>query len=230
MKKKKLLLALVAALAVSQGIPVLAAPATNKPTDDQHTTIGIMEAEKDISQTSFEVPLYITTAAVSNSTKLLCPTGYDIKNTAPDGKIGVVSMTVQKVGDWNTVETAPNPGSKQDVMLTIGDFTLPSVNQTTTQKTVVFSEKKTTCAFYKNNGLTAIPAGETLAQAAGGKGPTEEGYKGLDITGTVSNDTRTNKKAAAQFRITYIVSALDDTGAAIGNTYVGDDKAASGMK
>lgn len=228
MKKKKLLLALVAALAVSQGIPVLAAPANNTPTGDQHTTIGILEAEKDISQTSFEVPLYITTAAISGQTKLLCPTGYDIKNTSQDGSIGVVSMTVQKVGDWNTVENTPT--NEKEVKLTIGDFTLPSVNDAATPKTVVFSKKGTDCAFYKNNKLTAIPAGQTLAKAAGGKGPTEEGYTGLGITGTVKNVTRNNKKAAAQFRITYIVSALDNNGEVIGNTYVGDDKAASGMQ
>ena len=223
---------MLAVMVASQGIPVLAKPATNNPTGDQHTTIGIMEADKDISNTSFEVPLYITTAAISGQTNLLCPTGYDIKNSAQDGSpdIGVVSMTVQRVGQWNTVDTAPTVGKKQDVKLTIGDFTLPSVNAGQPQNTVVFSERKTNCDFYKNDKLTAIPAGKTLSQVTRGKAPAEEGYTGLPITGTVSSDTRTNKKATAQFRITYIVSTLDGTGAPIGSTYVGDSKAASGMQ
>lgn len=238
MKKKKLLLALVAALAVSQGIPVLAAPANNTPTGDQHTTIGILEAEKDISQTSFEVPLYITTAAVSNSTKLLCPTGYDIKNTSTAAgapAIGVFSLTVEKVdgSTWDIVNNTPT-GDKQ-VLLSIGDLTLPEVNNTTKSNTVSFLTNKTPCAFYgktqgKQDKLTEIPSGQTLSQAAGGPAVNEENYRGLGISGTVKSTTRTNIKAAAQFKITYVVTTLDTQGNPIGNTYVGDNKAAAGLQ
>ncbi len=235
MKKKKFAAALIATLAVTQSMTAFAAPANNSPTGDQHTTIGIMEAEKDISQVSFEVPLYVTTAAISGSTKLLCPDGYDIKNTSTTDPIGVVSLTVERVGDWNTVDSAPTTGNKQDVMLTIGDLTLPSVNENTSQNTVVFLDAKKSCAFYgkttgKTDKLTSIPAGQTLSQAAGGPAVTEAAYKGLGISGTVSNDTRTNKKAAAQFRVTYVISMLDANGDPLGNTYVGDNKAASGMQ
>ena len=238
MKKKKLLLALVAALAVSQGIPVLAKPATNNPTGDEHTTIGIMEAEKDISQASFEVPLYITTAAVSNSNKLLCPTGYDIKNTskaADAPPIGVFSLTVEKVAGstWDIVSNTPTVDKK--VQLSIGDLPLPEVNDTNRSSTVSFLTTTPDCAFYgktkgKPTKLTEIRSGQTLSEAAGGPAVNADGYEGLGISGTVHATNRNNIKAAAQFKITYVVTTLDTTGDPIGNTYVGDDKAASGMQ
>lgn len=232
---KKLFAAVIAALAVSQGVPVMAAPATNSPANGQHTTIGILEAvSKDISNASFEVPLYITTAAVSNDANLLCPENYDIKNTGT-ANIGVLSLTVAKAANstWDTVEADPSDDKK--VKLTIGGLTLPEVNTNTSSATVTFLKTQNNCAFYgktagKTNKLTAIEANKTLSEAAKTTAADTVTNDGLKITGKVVSKDRTNLKAAAQFKVTYVVSALDDNGDPIGITYAGDDENIAGLK
>lgn len=236
-KRKKLVAAVLAALVVSQSMTALANPSDNNPKGDEHTTIGIMEATTEVGQASFEVPLYVTTAAISGQDKLMCPEGYDIKNTSK-GKdahaIGVLSVSVERIGTWNTVKGTPN--NNNEVKLTIGDLVLPAVDNTTTKQTVdiIKNSEAHASVFYgktanKTDKVTAIEKGKTLSEASGGVAPTTTGYKGLDITGIVQNTTRTDKKAAAQFRVTYVVSALDDAGDPIGNTYVGDNKTAAGL-
>lgn len=239
-KRKKLVAAVLAALVVSQSMTALANPSDNNPKGDEHTTIGIMEATTEVGQASFEVPLYVTTAAISGQEKLMCPEGYDIKNTSKGTDahdIGVLSVSVEKIGTgtWKTVTTAPT--NDNEVKLTIGDLVLPAVDDTTKKSTVDILNDAAGQAsvFYghttgKNNKVTAIKKGKTLAEAANGIAPTAANYKGLEITGIVKNMDRANKKAAAQFRVTYVVSALDDAGDPIGNTYVGDNKAAAGLQ
>ena len=238
MKKKKFLAVLAAAMVLSQGIAAFAQEVDNNPTGDEHTTIGIMESTTAVGQASFEVPLYVTTAAISNQANLMCPEGYDIKNTSKDPDahdIGILTVSIESVGDWSTVTGTPN--TTKEVKLTIGDLTLPAVSPTSKTATVDIRNDASahSSAFYgktngKTNKVTAISKGETLSQAAGGAAPGTAGYKGLDITGIVQNTTRTNTKAAAQFKVTYVVSALDDNGDPIGNTYVGDNKAAAGLQ
>ena len=231
---------MLAVMVASQGMVAFAAPADNNPKGDQHTTIGIMEAEQKVGQASFEVPLYVTTAAISGETALMCPEGYDIKNTSKGDDahdIGVLSVTVEKtskaLGSWNIVAT---PTELTDVKLVIGDLVLPEVNSTTMKSTVDIRTNTVgqNSVFYgktadKNDKVTAIPHGKTLSEAAGGPEVGAADYKGLEITGLVAAKTRTNKKAAAQFRVTYVVSALDTNGEPIGNTYVGDNKTAAGL-
>ena len=239
--KKKLVGIMLAVMVASQGMVAFAAPADNNPKGDQHTTIGIMEATEKVGQASFEVPLYVTTAAISKETALMCPEGYDIKNTSKDPdahSIGVLSVTVEKIskeaGSWNIVAT---PVETTDVKLVIGDLVLPEVNSTTMKSTVDIRTNPAGQAsvFYgktanKTDKVTVIPNGKTLSEAAGGPAVDAANYKGLDITGTVAAKDRQNKKAAAQFRVTYVVSALDNQGDPIGNTYVGDNKTAAGLQ
>lgn len=223
-RRKQILAAVLAAITLSQGMATFADTVTNTPTGDQHTTIGIAESATDLSQTQFEVPLYVTTAAISGKEDLLCPNGYDISNTAnAGGAIGVVSMTVEKIGTWDIKHT---PTSDSHVKLTIGGQDLPEVNDGKTKDTVKFIEQKTDNSFYANGKLKKIDPGKTLS----GEDKTSPTYAGLTISGKVANKTRTNKKAAAQFKVTYVVSPLDDQGNPIGNTYVGDNKADSGMQ
>lgn len=225
--KKKIMAAMLAALVLSQGMTAFANPSNNNPTGEEHTTIGIMESTTNVGQASFEVPLYVTTAAISDSDQLICPDGYDITNTAGTNgnrPIGVVSVSVEKLGDWNLVTTTPN--DQYDVKMTIGDLTLPEVKTKNNVKTVDIATAGQDSVFYDKgkSKLQAIPSGQTLSQAAGVRGG-----KGIGITGQVKSMTRSNKKAAAQFRISYVISALDDAGNAIGSTYVGDNKAAAGF-
>lgn len=53
--------------------------------------------------------------------------------------------------------------------------------------------------------------------------------EGLALKGEIKAQDRTDKKAAAQFKITYTVAALSGTGEALGSVYVGDDKTAAGL-
>lgn len=227
---------MLAVMVASQGMVAFAAPADNNPKGEQHTTIGILEADAPVGQASFEVPIYVTTAAIKNQANLMCPEGYDIKNTAKDPDahdIGVLSVTVEKVGTWDIVS---NPTKSTDVKLIIGDLVLPEVNSAKKTNTVNFLDKSYNSgknAFFGQQNatkVTAIKKGQTLSEAAGGSPETAADYKGLGISGTVAAVERTNKKAAAQFRVTYVVSALDTNGDPIGNTYVGDNRTAAGLQ
>lgn len=226
--KKKIMAAMLAALVLSQGMTAFANPSNNNPIGEEHTTIGIMESTTNVGQASFEVPLYVTTAAISDSDQLICPDGYDITNTTGTNgnrPIGVVSVSVEKLGDWNLVTTTPN--DQYDVKMTIGDLTLPAVSKKNDVKTVEILTGGQNTVFYDDakNKIQAIPSGQTLSQAAG----VQDG-KGIGITGLVKSMTRKNKKAVAQFRIRYVISAIDQaTGDPIGSTYVGDNKAAAGF-
>lgn len=233
--KKKIMAAMLAALVLSQGMATFAKPATNNPTGEEHTTIGIMESTTNVGQASFEVPLYVTTAAITQKADLVCPEGYDITNTAGTNggrAIGVVSVTVDRLDNatWNTVKAVPTT-NKDDVQLSIGDLVLPVVNATTKSATVKIATDGQNTAFYDddNNKIQAIANGQTLSQAAGGPAAGTAGYKGLGITGKIAKIDRTDKGAAAQFRIRYVISALDAAGDPVGSTYVGDDKTAAGF-
>lgn len=234
--KKKIMAAMLAALVLSQGMTAFAKPSTNNPKNDEHTTIGIMESTTNVGQASFEVPLYVTTAAIKDQTKLMCPDGYDIKNTAGSNNgnsIGVLSVTVDRLpkATWNTVQDAPT--GEKDVKLTIGDLTLPTVNQNTTSATINIKNTPAAhkSAFYDNDKsrVRLIESGKTLSEAAGGVAETDPAYKGLGITGVIAAKNRANTAAVAQFRIRYVISAFDDAGNAIGSTYVGDDRTAAGF-
>lgn len=235
--KKKIMAAMLAALVLSQGMTAFANPSNNNPTGGEHTTIGIMESTTNVGQASFEVPLYVITAAIKDQTKLVCPDGYDIKNTAGlnnGNSIGVLSVTVDRLSGatWNTVQDAAPTGEK-DVKLTIGDLTLPTVNQTTTSATINIKNTAAahTSAFYDNDNsrVRLIGSGKTLSEAAGGVAETNPTYKGLGITGVIATKNRADTEAVAQFRIRYVISVFDNAGNAIGSTYVGDDRTAAGF-
>ena len=235
--KKKIMAAMLAALVLSQGMTAFANPSTNSPQGDEHTTIGIMESTKNVGQASFEVPLYVTMAAIKDQTQLMCPDGYDIKNTAGSNNgnsIGVLSVTVDRLpgATWDTVQDAAPTGEKE-VKLTIGDLTLPAVNKNIVTATIDIKKSAPahTSAFYDNvnDRVRPIGSGKTLSEAAGGVVETNPTYKGLSITGVIAAKDRANTAAAVQFRIRYVISAFDDAGNAIGSTYVGDDRTAAGF-
>lgn len=235
--KKKIMAAMLAALVLSQGMATFAKPANNNPTGDGHTTIGIMEFTTNVGQASFEVPLYVTTAAIKDQTKLVCPDGYDIKNTAGSNNgnsIGVLSVTVDRLpgATWETVQDAAPTGDKE-VKMTIGDLTLPTVNNTIASATIDIRQSAPahTSAFYDNvnDRVRLIGSGKTLSEAAGEVAETNPTYKGLSIIGVIAAKDRANTAAAVQFRIRYVISALDAEGNPVGSIYVGDNKAAAGF-
>jgi len=119
---------LTTAALIQAAMPAFAAKQTNGSPVDQpaaHTQFGIVESDKDVSgQVSFEVPLYVTMAAVSNKGKMAVPSkdAYYIENTSksimkqddngnmveePTEPIGVTSIEVKGLdGGWSIVGAA----------------------------------------------------------------------------------------------------------------------------
>ena len=219
MKKKRLTsLVMAAVLSAASVTPAVANTVTNNATGDEHTTIGIMETGKSPVNVKFEVPLYVTMAAKSGDAAMTMPDGYDISNAAAPGAdsydIGVTSMKIQALGDWEIVSTGTPLNSLTEMIFSIGGCEMPAVAKADGVKNVTLSG-----AFVDAGKPKAIAPGASLSGDP----------KGLELLGTIKNDTRTDKKAAAQFKITYTVAALSGTGEALGSVYVGDDKTAAGF-
>ena len=268
MNKKKVLTSLVLGTAmVSQvAVPVFAKVQTNTtpnestaPPDewkaDSHTTIGISEVSADDADgldptnVSFEVPLYVTTAAVGGGAKLKTPTEYDITNNSKKRGIVVTAMQIEKLqnGTWDTVTDTANIGEKE-VKLAIGGRIMPTTKAVTGKVDVPILVQGNNSAFNSDEKYVVIKKdGGTLAKAPGNKGKNttynEVGGQivGLNIDGDIKNTTRTTGKAAAQFKVTYTVSAITktaddkdentvDKNGVVGFTYVGDDKEKAQLK
>lgn len=276
MNKKKVLTSLVLGTAmVSQvAVPVFAKEQTNEtpkqdttaPNEwkaDSHTTIGISEisakdaAEDGVDKTqnvSFEVPLYVTTAAIAGKADLKTPTEYDITNSGNRG-IVVTAMQIEKLGDWNTVSA--DPTTNREVKLSIGGREMPATNDQNKKVAVEILKQGSNSAFNtdmkynvikKQDAKTKVNGSLAKADANTGRDATvinkddNGNVLGLNISGKIQNDTaRKTKGAAAQFKVTYTVSAIikdkDTAGDAtvdkdgiVGYTYVGDDKAAAQLK
>lgn len=226
MKAKKILTtAAIVAMIATQGITAFAQTADNDPKNDQHTTIGILESTNVAGQVSFSVPLYVTTAAVKGKADLLTPTGYDIKNEANPGEksIAVLSVSITGVGDWSTTSTVPT--ADKQVQLSIGGLQMPEVSRDDT-KTVELNTVADPGNFYdKAQGkYRAIEPQKTLSQAVTSIAEGDPNYEGLKIVGKVNAQERNDVAASAQFRITYLISPLNDRGEPLGLTYVGDTK------
>ena len=280
MNKKKVLTSLVLGTAmVSQvAVPVFAKEQTNQTPEqdttapnewkaDSHTTIGISEVSEDDANgldkslnVSFEVPLYVTTAAVGNEETLRTPTEYDIKNNGNRG-IVVTAMQIEKLGDWDTVTVAEAAQVTEDkkVELTIGGRKMPATTKKNEKVDVTILKQGDNSVFNKDEKYVVIKkTGGTLAKAPANLGKNtainkddKDNILGLNITGKIKGDAdRTTKKAAAQFKVTYTVSAITATADAnvdkplnnggngglvtkndvVGFTYVGDDKAMAQLK
>ncbi|EHF04283.1 hypothetical protein HMPREF1020_03768 [Clostridium sp. 7_3_54FAA] len=219
MKKKRLTsLVMAAVLSAASVTPAVANTVTNNATGDEHTTIGIMEMGRSPVNVKFEVPLYVTMAAKSGDPKMVTPDGYDISNAAAPGAdsydIGVTSMKIQALGDWTIVDTGTPLQSSTEMKFSIGGCDIPAVVKAAGVKEVPLSGD-----FVNGDKPKAIAPGNSLS----GK------PEGLALKGEIKAQDRTDKKAAAQFKITYTVAALSGTGEALGSVYVGDDKTAAGL-
>lgn len=234
MKKRNFLTtaALAALVAAQMAMPIMAAPATNATTGDQHTTIGILEsATKPADQASFDVPLYLVVAAVDQQGTIAKPDNYVIKNlsTGTDAKaIGVTKMQVENLAaydennlansGWVIVDQSADKDNSRKISLQLGSQWLPSTETAGVNNKVLvdFAESSFFRGADKNGEktYTKIEPGKTLAIA---------------VNGTVQSTTRTDKKASSQFKVTYTVSPLDDDGKVLSAVYVGDDKTDAGL-
>ena len=221
-KKKLLSAALAVTTVMGLAVPAMAADPTEKEIEaNSDTTIAIFETEIDPTNVSFEVPLYVTLAAVNNQTNVVVPDNYGITNTSDGGEvthgIGVTAMEFTKLegSTFSTVQES-SVTSQYNIRLSIGNVLMPAMSAAGT-KAVDFSKKDddgSEVAFITSTKPTKIEAGKTLD---------------LPIKGTVQSATRTSGDAVAQFKVTYIVSALDAAGDPIGAPYAGNDSEAAGL-
>lgn len=219
MQKKMLATLLAATMTMSLVVPAMAAnPTDAEKKANADTVISIYNTTVDPTNVSFEVPLYVTMAVVDQKAQVVVPDNYGIKNTSetekvPNG-IAVTAMAFTKLADstFKTVETG-TVGAADEIYLTIGGVAMPALDAAGSKAVDIKTDGS---AFYdKTKGkFTAINAGYTLP---------------LPLTGTVTESERSNSTAVAQFKVTYVVSALDEYGKPIGAPYVGNDSEAAGL-
>lgn len=214
-----------------------------------HTTFSIIEAKQNPNNVSFEVPLYVTMAAVNLKADLMVPTNYDIYNTSgkldTDGgvneledvdgvsqgfDIAVVGMDFTKLADakYSTVETAA--GSATDLQLTIGGIVMPAIAATTTDEvTVKVDVTATDNAFYSVTGKKFAKI--SVGVDAEYDNPAAVNKINIPIIGTLGTAPTglENLGAAAQFKVQYTVGALDENGDLMGSVYAGDNKVLAGL-
>lgn len=268
MKKTKIFGALAAAVVVlAAAQPVFAASVPGNgantttvgtPTEKEiaangETTVGIMEARMDPSNISFEVPLYVTVAAVKNQQGLAAPTNYKITNTstAPVGDtaydIAVTGMSFQRVANatWNTKgsngATAFPTLQASELYLTIGGVEMPETKDSTTEQAVDLTKSAMKPTYTGNPTIPGTAFAGNLLNNAFYTAGTVAGQAGtytaikpstslaLPIYGQVGGTVTADKAATPQFKVKYVVSAVGADGKILGNVYAGDNSVAAGL-
>lgn len=220
LKKTSRLLCAGLALGLAGVLPGGALAASFPGVQPGKTAVGVQTVDVNPENLSFTVPLYLTVAAVSDSTgtpRVVVPDGYLLRNTtgsAPDGSfpdIVVTKMEVQGVtgGTWSLKAA---PGAGKDIRLSIGGLVLPDIKAGNI--TPIPVETNTTNNSFYDTGTgkyRPIPGGE--------------GTLTLPIAGSLASGfVPGEKRASAQFRIRYTVSLLDGKGVPVGISYEGPSK------
>lgn len=247
MKKKVLMTtALVAALTIGNVMPVAAYTANGAWSKEHHTTFGIQEgtATNFANQASFEVPLYVTMAAIDKTdsgtfdpTKLVTPEGYDIKNssTKDESFIAVQSLDVEMYQDatWKIITYGQTPAGPKEMTFKIGNLTLTAQDK---GSTIIYGTKDVQNKnvdlqdgiFAKTDGsLNPLGAQQYMSNHSTTPGA------GILLSGAIQSADRTNdgKGTAAQFRIVYHMVPTDKNGTVkTAAAYVGDNKKDAGYK
>lgn len=249
MKKRNFLTTatLAALVAAQMAMPVMAAETNNKldkkdtsaeySADDLknngHTTFGVIEADKvGSNQLSVEVPLYVTMAATSNTTNMLVPTEYEIKNTGKavydaqgaynEGKIGVTKISTSAVeSTWTIVASdADIQNDAKKMTFSLGNHALTSAEAGlyTDYKTVTNVNSQFVNVVdpdrLENNTLKPIEPGK------------DKGLKPT-IASKIASTERKNGtgKTVGVVKVKYEFAALDaDNKPITATTYVGDSR------
>ena len=252
MKKRNFLTtaALAALVAAQMAMPVMAAETNNKLDkkdnsteyeaadlkNNGHTTFGVIEADKvGTNQLSVEVPLYVTMAATSNTTDMLVPTEYEIKNTGKAvydnqgkyiaGNIGVTKITTSAVENstWTIVANdAAINGDVKKMTFSLGNHALTAATGT------VYDDYKTVDNV---NSQFVTSDGQTLDNNT--LKPIQPGDAGLkpNIESKIAFADRKSGtgKTVGVVKVKYEFAALDDANKPItATTYVGDNRTDAG--
>ena len=227
---------------ITAGLLVLGASATafavpNPGPDEKaangDTTFGVMETNTNPGTVSFEVPLYVTMAAVAGQDTVQMPTdAYKITNTSkaangtdPGYSIGVVGLSFETVagGTWGTTLTATPTGATKEMNLTIGGVQMPALAANGhAQPTVDITSVDNTFYDHANSKPKPISADPNT--------PAVGNSLVIPLVGKISTTAVAADAAAApQFKVKYTISAIGGGGGAIGQPYVGNDSNAAGF-
>ncbi len=202
-----------------------------------HTTFSVIEAKQNPNNVSFEVPLYVTMAAIDGETDLIVPENYSITNTsaklvgaggvnelnsADAFDIAVIKMDFSKLAG-STYNTVASGGGAKGMVLTVGGATMPALSEAGTESVDL---KSAANKFHDGSKFVAIPA---IDKTVDNVTITPELVLPIVATLGAPAEITENAGAAAQFKITYTVSALDGDGNLMGSVYAGDDKALAGL-
>lgn len=270
--KKRVITIAVAGLMVAQAaMPVMAAPTNNAMekldkdanayTEKElmangHTTFGVFESGSKVSdkQVSFEVPLYVTMAAVKGQNEMTLPSkgSYYIENTVTDPQknpIGLVGLKADKYAGskWSIVNNEADVKAQYDMTFVLDKYKF--TNELDNNMELDFYNWKN----WDTNGLVDKKSTSFVLAVgdANAVGDTEAkkkvqlkqitGKQDVDLTSVI---TATNKTGAAVgsvatnaewnradsqttnvFKVTYTVALVDPTtGQPMASTYVGDSE------
>lgn len=206
------------------------------------TTVGVL-AIKD-TQVSFTVPLYVTLAVIADSAtpangKVYTPTNYAITNTSKNATIAVsgIATTKEASGTWTLSATAPTAAAAaadfKVMQLCIGDLQNGLVYDDTATADVDEGTIAGTSIRYDTGAKTGTLSTVFANSTTGTYSPIlKNSSKALALTGKVVDGWATNvnntinaDKAAAQWKITYTLSQVDDNGNPIvAYTYAGNNQ------
>lgn len=209
-KYSMFILALVMAFTVPLQVSAVD-PYEKIPYVEGETSLGLQVVDSLPESLSFEVPLYVTTAAIDMESEVLAPKNYYIKNTSVNHMSEGVDIAVIKVTTtahdtknyWNFVQGAVE--EVNDMAFTIGN--MPIVVDDTQEVELDLTDS----VFYnKGTGkFTKIAYNEMII---------------IPIAANVKATLRSeleNTSAVAQFSIKYTVSLLDENDDPVGVYYEG---------
>lgn len=217
-RDRLLLFGALAALLLTGASGAAAPPGFPSPQPGK-TVVGVQTADKNPASLSFTVPLYLTVAATEDNAgnpQVIVPDDYVLRNTTGTisggtyPNIAVTGVDVQGVpgGSWSLTAT---PAQAKDICLAIGDLVLPDLP--VGQHTPVAAEITAS-----DNSFYDLNKGEFHPIYGG---PSGMGMN-LPVIGALwEGYTATEEQAAAQFRVTYTVSLLDESGLPVGVYYDG---------
>lgn len=184
------------------------------------TEIEVGVAVETIDTVSYDVPLYYV-LCVANDTdtraaEVILPQedSYYIKNISQQRKVAVTGLSVSSVpgADWSLADTIDNANQTgKNIRMTVGGVSLPALNagaQDSKDADVVPKTGNNT--FYKDGAYQ--PIGKDTAMTIPVTAQVSEAYQVSDAA---------DGKAAAQFRLTYKVSPVDNNGKILQADYDG---------